>query len=62
MYHDVAVGEGGLSLDFQVLISGEVASLSVEQVFPMTLEIYGDGSTLLGTKDVTVIVPPVANE
>ena len=60
LYTDVAVGSG-IELDFQVLIMGEVAALPHDQSFPMTLEIYGDDSTLLGTKDVTVVVPGVPN-
>ena len=60
LYTNVAVGNG-IELDFQVLIMGEVAALPHDQSFPMTLEIYGDDSTLLGTKDVTVVVPGVPN-
>ena len=61
MYEDVLVGTDGAELEFNVVIHGEVDALPQEQVFPMTLEIYGDDSTLLGTKDVTIRVPAVPN-
>jgi hypothetical protein len=34
-----------------------VPASTIDQSFPMTLEIYGDGTTLLGTEDLTFIVP-----
>ena len=61
MYENVLVGTDGAELEFNVVIHGEVDALPQEQVFPMTLEIYGDDSTLLGTKDVTIRVPAVPN-
>ena len=61
LYEDVLVGTDGAELEFNVVIHGEVDALPQEQVFPMTLEIYGDDSTLLGTKDVTIRVPAVPN-
>ncbi|MGB0641089.1 MAG: hypothetical protein ACPGTU_17260, partial [Myxococcota bacterium] len=56
-YSNVTVGSAPVSLSFGVDISGTVPASAVDQTFPMTLEIYGDGSTLLGTQDVTVVVP-----
>ena len=44
-----------MKLDFQVLITGEVAALPVQQVFPMTLSLWRRYNPF-GTKDVTVIV------
>ena len=61
MYEDVLVGTDGAELEFNVVIHGEVDALPQEQVFPMTLEIYGDDSTLLGSKDVTIRIPAVSN-
>jgi len=56
-YDDVSVGTDPMSLSFVVGISGEVPASTIDQAFPLTLEIYGDGTTLLGTEDITVIVP-----
>jgi hypothetical protein len=61
MYENVLVGTDGAELEFNVVIHGEVDALPQEQVFPMKLEIYGDDSTLLGTKDVTIRIPAVPN-
>ena len=56
-YSNVTVGSAPVSLSFGVDVSGTVPASAVDQTFPLTLEIYGDGSTLLGTQDVTVVVP-----
>ena len=48
-------------LEFNVVIHSKIDAIPQEQVFPLTLEIYGDDSTLLGTKDVTIRVPAVPN-
>jgi hypothetical protein len=53
----VIVGSTPECLDFVVEITGSVPASTEEQSFPMTLEITGDGTTLLGTEDLTVTVP-----
>lgn len=53
----VTVGSTPECLDFVVEITGSVSASTEEQSFPMTLEITGDGTTLLGTEDLTVTVP-----
>ena len=53
----VTVGSVPECLDFTVEITGSVPASTVDQSFPMTLEIVGDGSTVLGTEDLTVTVP-----
>ena len=57
VYTNVTVGATPVSLGFSVEISGSIASSTVDQTFPLTLEIYGDGTTLLGTQDLTFTVP-----
>ena len=57
VYTNVTVGSTPVSLGFDVEITGSVPASTVDQSFPMTLEIYGDGTTLLGTEDLTFIVP-----
>ncbi len=56
-YSNVTVGTSALALDFEVAVSGTVPASTIDQTFPLTLEIYGDGSTLLGTRDISVTVP-----
>jgi hypothetical protein len=57
VYTNVTVGATPVSLGFGVEISGTIASSTADQTFPLTLEIYGDGTTLLGTQDLTFTVP-----
>ena len=57
-YDDITVGTDPMSLDFVVSVAGDVPASTIDQAFPLTLEIYGDGTTLLGTEDITAIVPP----
>lgn len=56
-YANVTVGSTAATLDFDVSIAGSVPASTIDQSFPLTLEIYGDGTTLLGTQDITVTVP-----
>ena len=56
-YSNITVGSAAVSLAFSVDIAGSVPASTIDQTFPLTLEIYGDGTTLLGTQDVTVVVP-----
>jgi hypothetical protein len=56
-YSNITVGSAAVSLAFNVEIFGSVPESTIDQTFPLTLEIYGDGTTLLGTQDVTVVVP-----
>ena len=57
VYTNVTVGATPVSLAFGVEIDGTIASSTSDQTFPLTLEIYGDGTTLLGTQDLTFTVP-----
>ena len=57
VYTNVTVGATPVSLGFGVEILGTPPASAVDQTFTMTLEIYGDGTTLLGTEDLTFIVP-----
>ena len=56
-YTDVTVGSGGLDLDFDVTVEGTLPSSTEDQVFEITLNIMGDGTTLLGTQILTIVVP-----
>lgn len=56
-YTNVTVGSDGLDLDFDVTVEGAVPSTSEDQVFELTLNILGDGTTLLGTQVLTIVVP-----
>ena len=56
-YLNVAVGTTPTNLPFVVDIMGSVEASTVDQTFTMTLQIYGNGIALLGTEDLTFIVP-----
>lgn len=58
-YTDITVGSGGLTLDFVVTIEGVVPAMSDVQNFTMDLNIMGDGTTLLGTQPLIIVVPGV---
>jgi hypothetical protein len=56
-YTNVTVGAAPVSLSFTVTVTGEVPASDEEQTYPMTLNIYGDDTTLLGSEEITVVVP-----
>jgi hypothetical protein len=59
VYEDVVVGSGGLTLDFTVTIEGVVPASADDTIFTMTLNAYGDGTTLLGSQPLTIVVPGI---
>ena len=59
VYEDVVVGSGGLTLDFTVTIEGVVEASADDTIFTMTLNAYGDGTTLLGSQPLTIVVPGI---
>ena len=56
-YTNVTVGSDGLDLDFDVTVEGAVPESTEDQLFEITLNILGDGTTLLGTQVITIVVP-----
>jgi hypothetical protein len=56
-YSNITVGGTPVNLGFSVDVSGTVPASTVDQSYPLTLNIYGDGTTLLGTQAITVVVP-----
>ena len=57
-YTDITMGSGPLSLPFEVHIEGTIASETPATHYPMTLEIYSDGGTLLGSTDISLDLTP----
>jgi len=56
-YTDVTVGSAGVTLDFTLTIVGVVEAMADDQIFTMDLNIMGDGTTLLGTQPLIIVVP-----
>ncbi len=50
----------GTTVNFQVNFTGVVAATSVAQRFDFTIDVLGNGSTILSTVPVTIIIPPIA--
>ena len=49
--------EAGTELDFTLTFRGTVAATTEDQIFVLTLNVLGDGTTLLDSKDIVVLVP-----
>lgn len=56
-YADLDPGDGALELPFTLTFRGVVAGVQEDQTFLLTLNVVGDGTTLLDTKDILVVVP-----
>jgi hypothetical protein len=54
---DVSGTVSGKLVDFELTFRGAVAALAEDQVFKITLSVLGDGTILLDTIDVYVVVP-----
>jgi hypothetical protein len=49
--------DGEVALPFTLTFRGVVAGVSEDQTFLLTLNVLGDGTTLLDTQDIVVVVP-----
>jgi hypothetical protein len=49
----------GEIIDFDLTFRGVVAATDSDQLFQLTLNVVGDGSTLLDTLDIYVLVPGI---
>jgi hypothetical protein len=56
-YTDVTVGSGGVSLDFTLTIEGVVEASPDDTIFVMLMNVYGDGSVLLASEPLIIVVP-----
>lgn len=56
-YKDLEPADSELELPFTLTFRGVVAGVAEDQTFLLTLNVLGDGSTLLDTKDILVVVP-----
>jgi hypothetical protein len=50
----------GTTVNFQVNYTGVVAATAVIQRFDFTIDVLGDGTAILATIPVTIIIPPIA--
>ncbi len=56
-YTDIDPSDDGATLDFTLTFRGVVAATTEDQLFVLTLNVLGDGVTLLATYDILVLVP-----
>jgi hypothetical protein len=56
--NDVRIGSSTMPLEFSVSVTGVVEESGEERVVPLTLEIYGDDTTLLGSEKIEIVIPP----
>lgn len=56
-YTDLEPSDSALELPFSLTFRGVVAGVNEDQTFLLTLTVVGDGTTLLDTKDILVVVP-----
>jgi len=54
---DLDWSEGQAELSFDLTLRGVVAAADEDQLFTMTLQVYGDQTVLLGSYEVSVLVP-----
>ncbi len=56
-YTDVTVGSSGVTLDFSLTIEGVVEASPDDTIFTMLMNVYGDGSVLLASEPLIIVVP-----
>ena len=56
-YTDVTVGSSGVSLDFTLTIEGVIEASPDDTIFVMLMNVYGDGSVLLASEPLIIVVP-----
>ncbi|RME23282.1 MAG: hypothetical protein D6798_13840, partial [Deltaproteobacteria bacterium] len=56
-YYDLGSSADGQTVEFTLEFRGTVAALEEDQVFNLTLNVVGDGTVLLDTMDIYVVVP-----
>jgi hypothetical protein len=56
-YEDLDPNQGSAELPFTLTFRGSVAGVQEDQTFLLRLNVIGDGTTLLDSKDIIVVVP-----
>ncbi|MFT7521291.1 MAG: hypothetical protein ACI9MC_003442, partial [Kiritimatiellia bacterium] len=56
-YKDLKPSDSEVELPFTLTFRGVVAGVNEDQTFLLTLNVIGDGTTLLDSKDILVVVP-----
>ena len=58
-YEDLTIGVSGEELEFTITLDGVVPALPDDAIYPVTLNVYGDDTTLLATEPLIIVVPGI---
>jgi hypothetical protein len=56
-YEDIVIGVDGVSLEFTLHLEGVMPAMADDTLYVLTLELYGDDTTLLASEPLIVMVP-----
>jgi hypothetical protein len=56
-YDDLTIGVSGEDLTFSITLDGTVPALADDAIYVVTLNVYGDYTTLLATEPLIILVP-----
>ena len=58
-YEDLTIGVSGEELVFTITLDGVVPALPDDAIYPVTLNVYGDDTTLLASEPLLIVVPGI---
>ncbi|MGB0639397.1 MAG: hypothetical protein ACPGTU_08695, partial [Myxococcota bacterium] len=58
-YEDMTIGVSGEDLVFTISLNGVVPALADDAIYTVTLNVYGDETTLLATEPLIILVPGI---
>ena len=59
VYEDLTIGISGEELVFTITLDGVVEALPDDAIYPVTLNVYGDYTTLLASEPLLIVVPGI---
>ena len=59
VYEDMTIGVSGEDLTFTISLNGVVPALADDAIYRVTLNVYGDETTLLATEPLYILVPGI---
>jgi hypothetical protein len=56
-YEDIVIGVDGATLEFTLHLEGVMPAMADDTIYVVTLELYGDDTTLLASEPLIIMVP-----
>jgi hypothetical protein len=56
-YDDIMIGVSGETLSFTITLDGSVPAMADDVIYMVTLNVYGDATTLLASEPLIIVVP-----